>query len=249
MLVGRRTHGVLLNALSLAGDLKGGTKVWTRSIKLSCAALVLAIILGTQAVHAAILIESYTDQAAFEARLGSTNLVDFEAITTSTDTSAFAAFASDFYEASEGIVITGQDGQFASRGFNFPTAFPAVSGVNTYAPGAPANIGAAFGSGGNRTTVSFLDGGANAQTAGFGLYFIDADFPNLAASGFSIFGDDGVEIGSTGTVSSSVNASQLFVGLVTVDSDTTLPVPIISSAVQGRYCSTALSVVKLTGFM
>lgn len=202
----------------------------SRLTEFSYAVVVLAIVMGSQAVHAAIVVESYTDQSAFEARLGSTNLVDFEAIATSVDTSAFTAFASDFYKASEGIAITGEDGQYASRGFSFPTNFVPVSGVNTYAPGPPADIDAPFGSGGNMTTATFFDGALAALTAGFGLYIIDADFPGSGASGFSIFDPDGVEIGSTGTISGA-DASQIFAGLITVDSVTNLPVPAIFSAV------------------
>ena len=173
-----------------------------------------------------ITIEAFSTQQAFEARLGgNVNLVDFESI----DTSMMdpAPFAADRFKASHGVTITGEEGQFVSRDFSFPADFPPVSGVNMYAPGPRAPIDTPVPAGGNRTRVDFFDGDTAALVSGFGVHFIDADFPNIAQSGFSVRGANGAELFNTGEVSGA-NAEQIFVGLVAIDEATGSPTPIFS---------------------
>ena len=200
-----------------------------RNFLVSIIALFLQGIIAVHAANAGIIvIELFTDRALFEARLGGgVNVVDFDDIDTSS--SDPASFAADLFKASKGIVITGEGGQFVSREFNFPTHYPPVSQPNMYAPGPTASIGSNAGSGGNTTVVTFFTGNTPAQVAGFGAFFIDADFPSLGASSLSVFGPGSQLLGSTGTVSGP-NASQLFHGLVAIDGDTNQPVPVISSA-------------------
>ncbi len=183
------------------------------------------------AISAPFTIEFYSNQADFESRLGATNIVDFESIDTSSENSgAFdpTPFDSDLFKMSDGITITGEGGQFASQNFIYsPSDWTAVSGVNMYAPGPVVDQFAPNPAGGNQTTVEFFDGGTPALTAGFGLYFIDPDFPDFQASGFSAFGMDGAELGNTGTVVGQ-NAEAVFAGLIAIDTLTDTPIPLFS---------------------
>ena len=145
-----------------------------KSSAVSTLLAVFWVIASNHPLAGPIVIEAFTDQAAFEARLGGTvNTVDFDAIDTTTDPAAFAA---DLFKPTSGIVITGEGGQFASKDFGFGAEFIPVSGDNMYAPGPTAGKFDVFGAGGNQTTVTFFDAGMSALTAGFGVYFIDADF-------------------------------------------------------------------------
>ena len=70
--------------------------------------------------------------------------------------------------------------------------------------------------------------------SGFGLYFIDADWPNwpgpgLGACSLTVYDAAGDVLAVSGTIS-GYNASQLFFGFVAVDTYTNKPVPMIGSA-------------------
>ena len=170
------------------------------------------------AASAATVIETYTDRAAFEARLGVVRVVDFDDVdeTDSIDPSPFAA---DRYAPTLGIVITGEDGQYASRGFGFPEDFMPLSAPNMYAPGPIDNT---FG-GGNETTVTFSAAGSPAAVAGFGAAFID---PDLSVSGFTALDPVGATLGSVAVP--AADGSTLFRGLVTVDALSGEPVAAIA---------------------
>lgn len=176
---------------------------------------------------AGVEIESYRDRSAFEARLGSVKVVGFDDVDTSTDDPA--SFTADRYQVSHGVVIGAQGGggQFAGRTFTWGNEFRPVSSPNTYAAGPP------WGSERN-TVVTFHSGAQPGVVAGFGLYFIDADWPDWPTPGagacsLKIFGAYGGELGDSGTVSGG-NGEQLFFGFVAVDSDTKTPVPVIARA-------------------
>jgi hypothetical protein len=109
------------------------------------------------------------------------------------------AFDADRYEAETGAVIRSltDEGQYVSRTFGRPEAFRAVSPPNAYAPGPIATV-----PGSNTTTVvTFTIGGALGLVAGFGCYFIDADFPALGPSSFAVFDADDALLAETGVVS------------------------------------------------
>jgi len=191
-------------------------------MKTTCLAFT-AVMLTATGAFAGISAEYYTDRAAFEARLGTTRLIDFDDVPTSpTDPAPFAA---DRYKASAGAVITGESGQYAGTGFNYPSHYPPVSQPNTYAPGPPA----APSGGGNETDVTFFAGQAQGLVAGFGAYFIDADFPNQGPCSLEVFDAGGNSLGFDGPISGP-NASQLFAGIITVDDGTNTPVNAIARA-------------------
>ncbi len=181
----------------------------------------LTVIAGLgSVVQADVVLEPHLDAASFEARLGGvTNLVDFDDIPTANDDAV--PFAADRYKLSEGIVITaGSGGQYVSRTFEWPADFIPVSAPNMYAPGPVGGITSI-------TDVTFFEGEEPALVAGFGAFFIDADWPGIAPAYLSVYDAQDQLLGASGTVSGS-NASQLFAGLVAVDADTGQLAPIIA---------------------
>ena len=198
----------------------------------ACAARSIGFAIGVSwvsplAASADLALEFYTSAPAFAARVGGVRVVDFDDVETPADPNAFIPFASDRYLASHGVSITGTEGQYASQGFGYPGDYPPVSSPNVYAPGPTATFGAPPGSGGHDTEVTFRAEGTDAVVSGFGVWFIDADFPGVGASSFTIYDAVGGEIGTTGTVSGP-NASQLFVGVVAVDTGSHQPTPAIA---------------------
>jgi hypothetical protein len=191
--------------------------------RLASIALVFVCVVGTLAepLWAGVVPEFYTDRAAFETRLAEFSTVDFEDIDTGTVDPA--PFSSDRYLDSKGIVITGEDGQYASRHFQYPAEYPPVSGVNIYAPGPIAEDG-----GGNYTDFTFFYGGTASAVAGFGAYFIDADWPDLGQCSLAARDDQGALLAIDDDISGA-NASQLFRGIVMVDDSTGEPTPVIAS--------------------
>ena len=182
------------------------------------AAVVLAA--GVATVHAAIVTETYTSRAEFASRLGGAiRTITFDDV----DTSGVdpAAFAADRY-APFGLIVTGDTGQYASRDFGFPEDYAASSSPNMYAPGP---IEDATG-GGRATEVTFVDGDAPALVAGFGLVFVDPDLPHV--SSLSVFADEGDSLGDVEVP--AADGQRVFRGIVAVDSDTGVPVPVIASA-------------------
>ena len=173
------------------------------------------------------VIESYDKVNAFVARLGgpaAVQSVDFDDIPTSG--SDVVAFDADRYEASTGAVIRSltDEGQYVSRNFGRPEAFRAFSLPNAYAPGPIASS-----PGSNTTTVvTFTTGGAPGLVAGFGCYFIDADFPQAGPSSLTVFDEDGGLLADSGVIAGR-NGSKLFRGFVAVDDATDMPVAAIGS--------------------
>jgi hypothetical protein len=197
----------------------------------ACAARSIGFAIGVSlvaplAASADFALEFYTSATAFAERVGGVRVVDFDDVGTLADPNAFTAFTSDRYLESHGVSITGTEGQYASQGFGYPGDYLAVS-PNAYAPGPTASSGALTGSGGRDTDVRFGAEGTDAAVSGFGVWFIDADFPGVGASSFTIYDALGGEIGTTGTVSGP-NASQLFVGVVAVDTGSLQPTPAIA---------------------
>jgi hypothetical protein len=149
-------------------------------------------------------------------------VVNFDDVDTSTTDPA--PFAADRYQLSHGVVIgaEGGGGQYAGRTFSWGDEFRPVSSPNTYSPGPPWGY--------ERTTVvTFHSGGQAALVAGFGLYFIDADWPGDGPSSLKVFNTDGGKIGDSGTVSGG-DGEQLFFGFVAVDANTGTPIPVIARA-------------------
>jgi len=161
--------------------------------------------------------ETYTDRDAFEDRLGgpgAVRVVDFDDIDTSTADPV--SFPSNRYRSSQGVWITGENGQFVSRDFGYPTDFEPSSPPNLYAPGQ------------NESFVYFYTGFQSARVAGVGVVFVDADYPGDGPSSMLVRDGFGLQY-STGTVSGG-NLSRLFRGIVAIDSATNQPTPIIFEA-------------------
>jgi hypothetical protein len=175
----------------------------------------------TKPVWAAVVPEFYTDRTAFETQLAEFSTVDFEDIDTSTTDPA--PFSSDRYLGSMGIVITGEDGQYASRHFQYPAEYPPVSGVNIYAPGPIAEDG-----GGNYTDFTFFFAETASCVAGFGAFFIDADWPDLGPCSLAAYDDQGALLAMYDDISGA-NASQLFRGIIMIEDSTGEPTPVIAS--------------------
>jgi hypothetical protein len=134
------------------------------------------------------------------------------------------AFEADRYARTHGIVIDGEGGQFADRTFDFPTQYPPASEPNMYAPGP---IGSRPGTrGGFHTSVTFRARGAAAQVAGFGAVFIDPDHPSIGPCALEVFDHAGNLIAEEKGFAAG-DASQVFRGLVVVDSDNR-PVSVVS---------------------
>ena len=156
-------------------------------------------------------IEVYTDRATFEKRLGGlTRCIDFDDIdTTKSDD---VPFSTTRY-ASRGIHIKGTKGQFAGRTFGFPIEYPPASQPNSYAPGPRgANPG------GNTTDVTFTVGSQTGMVAGFGVTFIDADYPGIRPSSITAYGWADRQIGAAAGFRGA-SGSKVFRGLVAVDSN------------------------------
>ena len=188
----------------------------------------LLLFLWAVPAKADIVAELYTDEGNFLERLGFIQTVDFDDVSTTGNDPAL--FAADRYLSSHGIVINGESGQYAGTGagFGFPVDYTPVSGANVYAPGAQAPTNGGATDGGNQTTVDFVAGGGIGATAGFGAWFIDVDFTSLGKSSLEIFDAGGTQLGFHDSFSGA-SGSQLFIGFVTVDSDSNLPVQAISS--------------------
>jgi len=119
----------------------------------------------------------------------------------------------DRYLASHGIVIRGQDGQYAG-----PIAkrhYDVFSEPNAYAPG-PFHTEEA--SGGNHTDITFWVNGRRAAVAGFGAFFCDADLPSQGASSLAIFGKYNQKLGNVAGFRGP-DRSHLFRGIVLLDEE------------------------------
>jgi|GEM_PF-3052704 len=193
----------------------------------------LALTFAALSAGATTTIEVFTDRASFVTRLGGAGAVQtvgFDDVDTSTG--QWTAFAPDRYQASHGLDLTGESGQYASRTFASPAEFLPVSAPNMYAPG-PIDTSSASGvAGGNGTTATFFSAGATARTAGFGCFFIDADWPNWPSAGagactLTAYDGNGNVLGTTGQVVTA-DAQSRFAGLVAVDSGTGLPTDAIA---------------------
>ena len=160
-------------------------------------------------------LEWFRDRAELVKRLNRrVRVVTFDDLDTSKEDAV--SFAADRYARQLGIVITGEGGQFAGRTFGYAVHYPPVSGPNMYAPGPTARRDAASGAGGSRTDVTFAVGGKAAAVTAFAAVFIDADYPDIAASSLRAFDRKGKPLGEAKLVQ-GVNASQVFCGVIAVD--------------------------------
>lgn len=168
---------------------------------------------------AAVTIEVYTDRASFEKRLGGLiRCIDFDDVDTAN--SDVVPFLTTRY-AQSGIHIKGAKGQFVGRTFGFPDQYPAATAPNSYAPGPKgANPG------GNKTDVTFTAGNHSAMVTGFGVTFIDVDYPGMGASSLAAYGWTDRKIGVADGFRGN-SGSKVFRGLVAVDSNGN-PIPAIS---------------------
>jgi hypothetical protein len=162
----------------------------------------LAIWFGKPSSTAQVTVESYTDYASFVTRLGgggSVTVIGFDDVSTSGDASF--SIAADRYKLSDGIVITGEDGQFVSQTFEYASDYPAVSSPNTYAPG-PEN------GSGNTTEATFFVGTTPALVPGFGVFFVDIDFGGPAS--LTVRDAESAQLATTGSLPNFGNGTQVF---------------------------------------
>lgn len=160
-------------------------------------------------------LEVYTTRKDFEKRLNTrVREVTFDDVDTSKED--VVAFSADRYAKELGIVITGQEGQFAGRTFGFPMDYIPVSAPNSYAPGPKARKDAAARAGGSKTDVTFVAGKRQAVVTAFAVTFIDADYPTIAETSLSAFDQKGVALGEPIKIEGA-NASQVFCGVIAVD--------------------------------
>jgi len=195
-------------------------KVWA-----CIAAILMAVSLE---LRGAPVIEQYTNSVAFAARLGTVKRVTFDDIDTSTQDPV--PFLSDHYLATHGIRISalGGGGQYVSRNFSTASEYLPVSSPNIYAPG-PIGGGEAY------TVATFASGLIPACVSGFGLFFLDPDYPDwprpgMGACTVTIFDSAGQRLAASSAISGP-NASQRFFGFVIVDGDTGQPTPVIAQVV------------------
>lgn len=174
-------------------------------------------------------VEQYTDVALFKARLAGfpVKLVNFDSIKTATKDPV--SFAADKYRMSLGMVITGQGGQYASRKFRIPKDFQPVSKYNMYAPGPIDWTDTSGAAGGNATDVTFYAGDGDIAAAGFGVYFIDADWPGSGPCSLQVYEAGDVLLGDTGEVTTG-NAKHTFRGFVAIESSSNEPAAVITRA-------------------
>lgn len=166
-----------------------------------------------------------SDRKEFEAALANPMLVDFDDIKTSSD-GAVVEFKSDRYE-SKGLVINGESGQFVSRTFSYPSNFIPTSKPNSFAPGPKADKNGGKEDGGNQTTVTFLSQAKAASTSGFGLNFIDANYPSYGECKLIAYDAEGLPLGEANDIKTTSGGS-LFRGVVVLD-ESGKPVPAIAS--------------------
>ena len=157
----------------------------------------------------------YTNQKEFVTGLKhKVHLVDFDDVKTNANNQV--AIKADRYSQKFGIHIKGQMGQMVSQSFNFPKQFQPQSGPNMYAPGpiAPPNAGA--NAGGHETRVTFKAKGKPAAVAGFGCYFIDADYPKIGPCSLAAYNKDNKLLGKISGFNGG-NGSKIFRGIVARD--------------------------------
>lgn len=168
-----------------------------------------------------IVAEYYASEAEFSARLGSVNMVNFDDIDASSSNHVW--FGAERYLDTEGIVITGEDGQYVSEDFGYPGDFPPLSSPNSYAPGPVSTpVG-----GGNETEVTFGAYGADALTSGFGLWFTDADYAEDGPCTLAVYDTTGQRVGLVTNIQTG-DGGQVFRGIVMIDEATDEPVAVIS---------------------
>ncbi len=181
--------------------------------------------LNKQLTLSNVRIKVMRDRREFERLLqGSRQLVDFDDIDTSR--ADIVPLEADRY-ANQGIVIRGQSGQFASRTFGHPAQFPPVTRPNSFAPGPKAKKPhTANNPGGNKTNVTFTVEDRPGLASGFGVTFIDADWPSEGQCSITVFGWDGREL-AVGDNISGPSGGGVFVGIVAMDEQGNL-IPAIS---------------------
>lgn len=166
----------------------------------------------------------FRDRASFDAALKVTpRIINFDDVDA---TAGAVRIASDHY-ANLGAILVGTDGQYVGQDFEDPGSLVPSSAPNGFAPGPKAAVGAANGTGGHETDVTFVAGGNPACVAGFGAQFIDVDFPSMGPSSLTAFSAGATEIGKV-TGLSGRDAEAVFAGIIFFDDATGLPVPAIS---------------------
>jgi hypothetical protein len=168
-----------------------------------------------------IVAEYYTSADAFTARLDDVNDVDFDDINASGE--AQVAFDADHYRSGDGIIITGEGGQYVSEDFGYPADFQPVSTMNSYAPGP---IAVPVG-GGNETEVTFMEGDAEALTTGFGLWFTDADYWADGPCTLAVYDTAGQRMGLVTGIQTG-DGGHAFRGIVMIDESTGEPARVIA---------------------
>jgi hypothetical protein len=194
-----------------------------RAMVLTALATMVVLAVCLPASASTVVIKKYTTPAAFKAALAGfpVKIANFDDI--NTGKKDLASFSANRYRSGAGMIIAGQGGQYASRKFRLPADFVPVSKRNMYAPGPVAWTGPAP-TGGYTTDVTFSAGSGSILAAGFGCYFIDADWPGDGPAFFTAYDAANTALGGTDIVVTA-NAKHAFVGLVAVDSGSGLPVP------------------------
>ncbi len=173
--------------------------------------------------------EIYTSRLRFLARLkDDVHVVDFDDVRTH-GSSQPVSIPNDRYKESTGAIISGEGGQYVDEDFGYPGQYQPASAPNLYAPGP---ISGGSGGGGRETMVTFSAEGGIAAVAGFGLYFIDADWPNwdsgAGQSSLTVYDRDHKVIASHNV--SGGNREPVFAGIVTLGGQGK-PIPKIYAAV------------------
>lgn len=188
--------------------------------------LAVAVLLAAAApLRAEIVYEIYDDPAAFAARLGGdVRSLRFEKARVRDRLSADGSFAEDAFLDVSPFVIRNDaaGGMFASRDFGLPTNFRLPRGALSIAPGPVGSSNETF-------SVRFREESRDSLVAAFACTFVDADFPQTAASSFDALGSTGSLLSRSGTVSGK-NRQAVFRGVIAVDSSTGRPVPVIRTA-------------------
>ena len=122
------------------------------------------------------------------------------------------------YAESDGLILTGEGGQYVHTDFRFPHDYAAGDSRVQFAPGPIAPPQARGWRGGCRTQATFVHAGRPARVAGFGAVFVDADWPDRAPCRLAAYDQNGVLLGETAGFSGA-NGSRLFRGLVALDED------------------------------
>jgi hypothetical protein len=119
----------------------------------------------------------FDEFSGFKAALDEFNVVNFDCVDTSG--SAPVAVAGDEWSESHGVRLDGNgEGQYVDDVFGWPEDYVAHSAPNMFAPGPVRGVSDPDAT--NPLTIATFAG--DGCVSGFGAFFLDADYPTVAAS-------------------------------------------------------------------